>query len=126
MTTISKLDSCKLLLRLQVLIRIKAAGVNPIDTYVRGNPSRYGKSLPLIPGFDAAGVVESVGHGVTRFKKGDRVFTSHHETPTSGCYAQYGIFLENGVFVLPDNVDFASGAASGIPLFTAYKALTIV
>ena len=59
----------------QVLIRIHAAGVNPVDTYIRAGAYSI-SNLPYTPGFDAAGVVEAVGGGVTQLKPGDRVYTS--------------------------------------------------
>src|SRR5438045_9251957 len=59
----------------QVLVQVKAIGVNPVDTYIRAG--KYGpREFPFTPGFDAAGIVESVGPGVTRFKAGDRVYVS--------------------------------------------------
>jgi NADPH:quinone reductase len=55
-----------------VLLRVKAIGVNPVETYIRSG--LYGRmaTLPYTPGNDAAGIIEKVGDGVTRFKKGDR------------------------------------------------------
>ena len=59
----------------QVLLRVKAVGVNPVDTYVRaGIPGRT-PPLPYTPGSDAAGIVEAVGDGVRDVNKGDRVYT---------------------------------------------------
>lgn len=107
-------------------MRIKAAGVNPVDTIIREDPSSHDESCPFVPGYDAAGIVESVGD-VAGLKRGDRVFSSCHCGPTGmGTYAQYGVFRARGVFALPDNVDFASGAAIGVPHFTAYQALVLM
>jgi NADPH2:quinone reductase len=58
----------------QVLVRILAVGVNPVDTYLRSNTDNRGPKLPYTPGSDAAGVVEVVGSGVTQVKDGDRVY----------------------------------------------------
>src|SRR5512146_1642773 len=59
----------------QVLIATRAIGVNPVDTYIRAG--RYGpRQFPFIPGFDAAGVIESAGPGVTNCRPGDTVYTS--------------------------------------------------
>src|SRR2546425_6604180 len=58
----------------QVVVRVRAAGVNPVDTYVRSGNYAMLPTLPYIPGNDCAGVIETVGEGVTRFKKGDRVY----------------------------------------------------
>ncbi|XP_022069377.1 quinone oxidoreductase-like [Acanthochromis polyacanthus] len=103
----------------KVLIRVHACGVNPVETYVRaGNFEK--PPLPYTPGSDAAGVVEAVGKEVTSVKKGDRVYTTATE---SGSYAEYTVAAEDCVHKLPDAVDFAQGAAIGIPYFTAFRAL---
>jgi NADPH2:quinone reductase len=103
----------------QVLVRIHAIGVNPVETYIRSGI--YGeRPMPFTPGTDAAGVVESVGANVTRFKPGDRVYTAGS---TTGTYAQKTVAPEARVFPLPDNVTFAQGAALGIPYGTAHRAL---
>src|SRR5678815_2583215 len=58
----------------QLVIAVKAAGVNPVDTYMRAGTYAKKPPLPYTPGFDAAGIVESVGPDVRRFKPGDRVY----------------------------------------------------
>ena len=58
----------------QVLVQVKAAGVNPVDTYIRSGTYAQSPALPYVPGGDAAGVVKAVGAGVTRLKVGDRVW----------------------------------------------------
>ena len=60
----------------QVLIRVKAVGVNPVDTYIRSGAYARKPNLPYTPGTDAAGIVEAVGSGVKHFKTGDRVYTN--------------------------------------------------
>ena len=103
----------------QVLIRVRACGVNPVDTYIRSG--KYGpRPFPHTPGFDAAGIVESVGEGVKQFKKGDRVYTSR---TVSGAYAQKAVADQSTVFPLPENLGFDEGAALGVPYGTAYRAL---
>lgn len=103
----------------QVVVRVKAAGVNPVDTYIRAGV--YGaRELPYTPGFDAAGVVESAGKGVAGFKPGDRVYTSG---TLSGAYAGAALCLESQIHPLPDRVSFLQGAAVGVPYATAYRAL---
>ena len=103
----------------QLLVRVKAVGVNPVDTYIRAGI--YGPTnLPYTPGFDAAGVVEQAGPGVTRFAAGDRVYTSKS---ASGTYAELTVCPEEGVHPLPQKVSFTQGAALGIPYATAYRAL---
>ncbi|KAI1236933.1 hypothetical protein IHE44_0015193, partial [Lamprotornis superbus] len=104
----------------QVLIKVHACGVNPVETYIRSGTYARKPALPYTPGSDVAGVIESVGEHVTAFKKGDRVFTL--ET-LSGGYAEYAVAAANRVFPLPDKLDFRQGAAIGVPYFTAYRAL---
>uniref|UniRef100_A0A3Q1FNT5 Crystallin, zeta (quinone reductase) n=1 Tax=Acanthochromis polyacanthus TaxID=80966 RepID=A0A3Q1FNT5_9TELE len=103
----------------KVLIRVHACGVNPVETYIRSG-SFDNPTLPYTPGTDAAGVVEAVGNGVTSVKKGDRVYTTLTDT---GSYAEYTVAAADAVHKLPDAVDFAQGAAIGIPYFTAFRAL---
>src|SRR5262245_40590128 len=69
----------------QVVVSVRAAGINPVDTYIRAGTYAKKPALPYTPGFDAGGVVELVGPEVTRFKPGDRVFINAN---ISGAYAQ--------------------------------------
>lgn len=103
----------------QVLIRVKAAGVNPVEAYIRSG-SYYKRALPYTPGTDAAGVVEAVGEGVSAFKPGDRVYTAGTVT---GAYAELCLCGEKQVHSLPGNLSYAQGASIGIPYATAYRAL---
>ena len=57
----------------QVLVRVHAAGVNPVDVYIRSGTYARTPPLPYIPGFDGAGVIEATGPGVTTWRSGDRV-----------------------------------------------------
>lgn len=105
----------------EVVVRVKAAGVNPADTYMRAGA--YGvnnPSLPYTPGSDAAGVVEAVGAGVTDPKVGDRVYTSR---TLSGTYAELVLCTRAQVYPLPENVSFPQGAAVYVPYATAYRSL---
>jgi NADPH:quinone reductase len=104
----------------QLVVRIKAIGVNPVDTYMRAGVYPRKPELPYTPGTDAAGTVESVGSGVKKFKVGDRVYTA---TTLSGTYAEQALCDENYVFPLPANVSFAQGAAMHVPYATAFRAL---
>ncbi|XP_061696270.1 quinone oxidoreductase [Syngnathoides biaculeatus] len=104
----------------QVLIRVHACGVNPVETYIRAGTYSRKPSLPYTPGTDASGVVECVGKGVTAVKPGDRVFTTSTQ---SGGYAEFAVTTEESIHKLPDTLDFKQGAAIGIPYFTAYRAL---
>jgi NADPH2:quinone reductase len=104
----------------QVLVRVRAAGINPVDTYVRSGVYPRKPNLPFTPGNDAAGVVEAVGPGVKRFKTGDRVYTSG--TITGSC-AELTLCEASRVHPLPSKISFAQGAALGVPYGTAYRAL---
>jgi len=104
----------------QVLVRIHAAGVNPYDTYMRSGLYPIKPPLPYTPGSDAAGIVEGVGEGVTKVKKGDRVYTAKTLT---GAYAEYALTLESQVHPLPAKITYAQGAGIWVPYGTAYHAL---
>jgi NADPH2:quinone reductase len=104
----------------QVLVHVRAAGVNPYDTLMRAGTYAVKPPLPYTPGSDAAGVVESVGDGVTKVKPGDRVYTAR---TISGAYAEYTLALEDQVQLLPEDVEFAQGAGVWVPYGTAYHAL---
>src|SRR5229473_2202478 len=104
----------------QVLVRIRAAGVNPFDTYMRNGTYAIKPALPYVPGGEGAGVVESVGEGVTKFKAGDRVYVGH---PITGTYAEYTLALENQLHRLPDRTTFNQGAGLYVACGTAYHAL---
>jgi NADPH2:quinone reductase len=103
----------------QVLVRVKAAGVNPTDTYTRAGTSRR-PPLPYTPGIDAAGTVESVGDGVTSVRVGARVYVSG---TISGAYAEQALCEEHQVHPLPEKISFAQGAGVNVPYATAYRAL---
>lgn len=104
----------------QILVRVKAAGVNPVDTYMRAGTYPVKPALPYTPGRDAGGVVEAVGDGVKQFKSGDRVYVADS---LSGTYADYVLCEAGQVHPLPDKVSFAQGAGVFIPCGTAYRAL---
>ena len=104
----------------QVLVRVRAAGVNPYDTYMRSGSYAIKPPLPYTPGSDAAGTIEAVGSGVARVKPGDRVYTA---TTLTGAYAEYALALESQVHPLPDRATFPQGAGVWVPYGTAYHAL---
>lgn len=105
----------------QLVVRLVAAGVNPVDTYIRSGKNNYApRNLPYTPGIDAAGVVESVGPDVHKFKSGDRVYVGGS---LSGTYAQKALCIESQLHALPDKVSFEQGAAVNAPYVTAYHAL---
>ena len=104
----------------QVLVKIVAAGVNPVDTYMRTGNHAHAPKLPYTPGKDGAGIVEKVGGHATKFKPGDRVYTADTLT---GTYAEYAVCNEDQLGRLPDNVSFEQGAGIWTPYATSYRAL---
>lgn len=104
----------------QILVRIHAAGVNPIETYIRSGSYAAKPNLPYTPGADGAGVVETVGEGVKSFKPGDRVYMGGSIT---GTYAEYALCESAQVHPLPEKISFQQGAAVNTPYATAYRAL---
>jgi NADPH2:quinone reductase len=104
----------------QAVVRVKAAGVNPVDTYIRSGMYARLPALPYTPGIDAAGVVESLGEAVTRVAARDRVYVAWS---LGGTYAELALCAESQVHRLPENVSFAQGAAVNVPYATAYYGL---
>ncbi|MDE3171138.1 MAG: NADPH:quinone reductase [Acidobacteriota bacterium] len=104
----------------RVVVRIRAAGVNPVDTYIRAGAYPRKPPLPYTPGTDGAGSVESIGEGVKRFSVGDRVYTAGS---LSGTYAEQALCEEQSLFPLPGNASFSQGAAVHVTYGTAYRAL---
>jgi NADPH2:quinone reductase len=104
----------------EVLVRIYAVGINPVETYIRAGKYARLPKLPYTPGNDGAGVVEQVGAGVNEFKAGDRVYTAGS---LGGTYAEFALCKKEQVHPLPANVSFAHGAAMGTPYATAYRGL---
>ncbi|MFA5058699.1 MAG: NADPH:quinone reductase [Opitutaceae bacterium] len=104
----------------QVVVRVHAAGVNPVETYIRSGTYAHKPPLPYIPGGDAAGIIATVGEQVTRFKPGERVYTAG---TVSGAYAQLALCNAEQVYSLPAGVSFSQGASLHVPYTTAYRAL---
>ena len=104
----------------EVLVHVRAAGVNPYDTYIRNGAYPVKPALPYTPGSDAAGTIDAVGERITKVKPGDRVYTA---TTLTGAYAEYALARENQVYVLPDKISFSQGAGLWVPYGTAYTAL---
>ncbi len=104
----------------QLLVRLHAAGVNPVETYIRAGTYDPLPNLPYTPGGDGAGVVAAVGAGLSGFQEGQRVYVA-------GCpsYAEYALCPGGGVHPLPDGVSFAQGAVLGVPYATALAALDL-
>lgn len=107
-----------------VLVRLRAAGLNPIDVKLRQNPGSYSMPLPVVLGFDGAGVVEATGKAVTRFAPDDEVYFCH---PTfggrSGCYAHYTVAPETLLARKPARLSFTEAAAVPLALITAWESL---
>lgn len=107
-----------------VLIRVHAAGVNPVDWKVRaGHAKAYLKyKMPLIPGWDVSGVVEAVGSSAKRLKVGDEVY-SRPDISRDGSYAEYIAVRESEVALKPKSVDHVTAAAIPLAALTAWQAL---
>lgn len=107
----------------EVLIKVKAVGVNPVETYIRSGKYARLPSLPYTPGADCAGIVEQVGEGVTHLRPGDPVYT----LGANGAYSEYTTAKSSLTFKLPFSPEspqaFGKGACLGVPYFTAYRAL---
>jgi len=104
----------------RVLIRLMAAGVNPVDTYMREGSNGYRPILPLTPGMAGAGIIEDVGEGVTGYGVGERVYTMGS---VSGTYAEYCICSPDQIFPVPAKLGWVEAASLGVPYFTAARAL---
>lgn len=104
----------------EVLLRLEAIGVNPVDTYLRAGTYTRKPPLPWTPGIDGAGVIEKVGDEVTSLRVGDRVYTLGTHT---GTYAELALASANQLVKLPKNVTAAQGAALNVPYTTAWVAL---
>ena len=108
----------------QVLVEVKAVGVNPVDTYIRSGQYASLPPLPYTPGADAAGVVAAVGSGVNDLNQGDRVYISGTTDGRAyGAYAQQALCTVDQVHHLPAHVSFPEGAGLGVPYVTAWRAL---
>jgi len=105
----------------QLLVRVAAVGVNPVDGYIRSGSYARKPTLPYTPGTDIAGTVEQVGAGVTRIVPGARVY-AHSAV---GGYAEFALCEEWQAHPLPERISFAQGAALGVPYATAWRALFV-
>jgi len=110
----------------EVLIEVRCASVNPVDWKIREGmlADLFPHEFPIVPGWDAAGGIASVGKGVTAFHIGDKVYAYCRKPKIRhGTYAEYVTMTAEAVAPMPRNLDFA--AASTIPLagLTAWQAL---
>lgn len=104
----------------EVLVEVHAAGINPVDTYIREGSHVSAPPVPFTPGKDGAGMVVEVGSGVDSVKPGQRVYIGGSIT---GTYAEFCKTKEHQVHPLPDEVSFETGAGVFVPCATAYRAL---
>ncbi len=108
----------------QVLVRVKAASVNPIDTYIRNGADYWELPQPFIIGCDVAGVVQAVGPDATRFQPGDRVWGSNQGlVGRQGTFAEYCAIDQCWLYPTPDKVDDQTAAASALVGITAHLGL---
>ncbi len=110
----------------EILVRVKAAGVNPVDWKIREGYLKdlFPHEFPVILGWDAAGIVESVGQEVTRFKEGDEIM-AYCRKPIihGGAYAEYILLEEEHAALKPHNSSFEEAASMPLAALTAYQAL---
>ncbi len=104
----------------QVLIKVEAAGVNPVDCYIRAGMYPMLPQLPYTPGIDGAGTVAAVGQDVSQWSVDDRVYIARS---VSGTYAAYAVCRQEDVYNLPENITFGQGAAIGVPGSAAWRSL---
>jgi NADPH2:quinone reductase len=108
----------------ELQIRLKAAGVNPIDTKLRRRGTFYPEEMPAILGCDGAGIVEAVGPSVRQFRVGDEVYFCHGGLgKQAGNYAEVVVVDERFVAPKPKSLSFAEAAAAPLVLITAWEAL---
>src|SRR6185369_11863022 len=104
----------------EVVVKLYAAGVNPVDTYIRSGMYRPDLKLPYTPGLDGAGVIGAIGSKVKHRQVGQRVYVAWSLT---GTYAEEVLCKEFQTHPLPEGISFGQGAAIGVPYGAAYRAL---
>ena len=108
----------------ELLVRVRAAGVNPLDTKIRKHHFFFPDNLPAILGVEGAGVVEQAGPAVTRFHPGDEIyFFSNGLGLEPGAYAEYTVINEEHAARKPSNLSMTEAAAIPVALITAWEAL---
>jgi NADPH:quinone reductase-like Zn-dependent oxidoreductase len=108
----------------QLLVRVIAAGVNPVDEAGRSERSAkfFGITLPFIPGYDIAGIVEKTGGKITKFKTGDSVY-AYLSLTKGGGYAEYAVASEVEAAAKPKSISFVEAAGVPVVALTAWQAL---
>jgi NADPH2:quinone reductase len=108
----------------QLVVRLHAAGVNPVDVYIRSAAQGRNPALPYVPGLDGAGIIEAVGPGVASWSVGDRVYLSGTAAaPLNGTYAERAVCAPAHVHPLPARLSFSQGAAVNVAYATAYRSI---
>ncbi|MGN6541915.1 MAG: NADP-dependent oxidoreductase [Ginsengibacter sp.] len=109
----------------QVLIKVKAIGINPVDTKVRAGTSGISKqiTLPVILGWDVSGTIVNVGKNVTEVKTGDHVFGCVGFPRLGNAYAEFTLADPKLLAIKPNNISFEEAAAIPIAGLTAYQAI---
>ena len=108
----------------EVLVRVRALGLNPIDTYIRSGAVAMPIPKPFVPGCDFAGTVDAIGPGISNFKPGDRVWGSNQGLlGRQGTFAEYVAVAKEFVFATPANVTDEDAAAAGLTAITAHLGL---
>ena len=108
----------------EILVRVIAAGVNPVDGLIRSGKwaKFFNITLPLVPGYDIAGVVEKTGGKIDKFKKGDAVY-AYISLKKAGGYAEYALVTEKEAAPKPKSAGFVEAAAVPVVALTAWQAL---
>lgn len=108
----------------QILVRVIAAGVNPVDEAGRSERSAkfFGITLPFVPGYDIAGIVEKTGGKITKFKTGDSVY-AYLSLTNGGGYAEYALTTEREAAPKPKLLTNVDAAAVPVVALTAWQAL---
>lgn len=106
----------------EMLVRVHAAAVNPVDAKIRARGPSSGGRFPSIPGYDVSGVVEAAGKAVTKFKVGDEVF-AYLSLQRAGGYAEYAIVKESEAAKKPAKLTHTEAAAVPLAALTAWQAL---
>jgi NADPH2:quinone reductase len=108
----------------QIKVRLKAAGVNPVDTKIRRNGVFYENALPVVLGCDGAGEITEIGKAVSQFKPGDKVwFCNGGLGREQGNYAEYTVVDQRWASLMPKTLSFMEAAALPLVLITAWGAL---
>ena len=108
----------------EIKVRLRAAGLNPVDTKLRSRGVFFDNALPAVLGCDGAGEVVAVGEQAKRFMLGDRVWFCHGGLGSEqGNYAEYTVLDEAHAEFMPVSVDFSQAAAAPLVLITAWEAL---